>query len=429
MSALNALLPASYRGVIFGVEAYTNKLGRRIAVHEYPYKDSVWGEDLGSGRKQFNFRGFLNGPLASVQHTAMVLAVDKPGLGTLTHPTLGVFQGVITSFASHYSKEAGGVFELDITFCQSTEPSYPGGATDWLSKINLGALNVFSTAGTWFGTAISAIGIASAAISAMPSIISGWVALPGQMIRDAQGIANSIKGLDPSYGPYALGSTKRAASGATPATLLAASDQKRMAASAACSAAVTAAGSGIAATVATAVQAVPTAVRAAITEPTDQLRALLAISAFAPVISTGTDAVGLGLGKVQTATTALCLYATLGELANAAAAYQFTSQNQAATVSTQVAAALASGILVAGNTGADDVCRALTDLRASVVSYLAGIGATLAPLRTVSFRAPLPSLVLAQRLYQDGTRSDELIRNAVPWHPAFMPQTLTVPAN
>lgn len=428
MSALNAPLLASWRGVIFGVENYTNKLGRRIAIHEYPYKDTVWPEDLGSGRKQFNFRGFLNGPLAAVQHAAMLLAVDKPGLGTLTHPVLGVFTGVITSFASHYSKEAGGVFELDFTFTEGAEPTYPGAATDWLSKINLGALNVFSTAGTWFGTAISAVGIASAAVSAMPSIISGWVALPGRMIKDAQGIANSIKGLDPSYGPYALGSTKQTGLGATPASLMAATDQQRQAAAAACTAAVTAAGSGIAATVAAAVQAVPTAVRAAIVEPTDQIRALLAITAYAPAVGIGTDPVGLGLAKVQTATTSLCLFATLAELANAAAAYQFTSQNQAATVSTQVAAALANGILVAGNASADDVCRALTDLRASVVSYLANIGAVLAPLRTVSFRAPLPSLVVAQRLYQDSTRSDELIRNAVPWHPAFMPQTLTVPA-
>jgi prophage DNA circulation protein len=244
----------------------------------------------------------------------------------------------------------------------------------------------------------------------MPSIVSGWVALPGQMIKDAQGIANSIKGLGKSYGPYALGSTKRAAQSATPASLLAAADLQRVAAAAACSAAVAAAATGVAATVATAVQAVPTAVRAAIVEPTDQIRALLAIAAYAPAITTATDPVGLGLAKAQTATQALCLYATLGELANAAAAYQFTSQNQAATVSAQVAAALANG------------------LRSAVVSYLAGQGAVLAPLRTVTFRAPLPALVIAQRLYQNGMRADELIRNAVPWHPAFMPMSLTVPA-
>ena len=34
--------------------------------------------------------------------------------------------------------------------------------------------------------------------------------------------------------------------------------------------------------------------------------------------------------------------------------------------------------------------------------------------------------MLAQRLYGDATRADELIRRATPWHPAFMPTTITV---
>lgn len=428
MTALNSLLPASWRGIIFGVEAYTNALGRRLAVHEYPYKDSVWVEDLGSGKKQFSFRGFLNGPLAAVQHAAMVLAMDKPGLGTLTHPTLGIFQGVVTQFASHYSAECGGVYVLDIVFVQSVEPAFPGTTGDWLSKIKLGALNVFSAAGTWFGTAISAVGIATAAISAMPSIVSGWASLPRQMIGDAQTIAHSFTGLGANFGPYAVGSARPASPSATPASLRVAAATARAAATAAIQAAVDAAAAGVAANVVTAVQAVPTAVRAAINEPTEQIRALITIAAFAPVIEAGTDQVGVALAAVQTATAGLCLYATLAELANAAAAYNFTSYDQAVAVSSQVASALSTGILVAGDAGADDVCQALRVLRAAVVQYLADIGAVLAPLRTVTFRAPLPALAIAQRLYQDGRRADELIRNARPWHPAMMPQTLTVPA-
>jgi prophage DNA circulation protein len=428
VSALNSLLPASWRGVVFGVEAYTNELGRRIALHEYPYKDSVWAEDLGSGRKQFQFRGFLNGPLAAVQHAAFLLAVDKPGLGTLTHPTLGIFQGVITTFTSHYSAEAGGVYELDITFTQSVEPAFPGASADWLSQINLGSLNVFSAAGTWFGTALSAIGIASAAISVLPSVIAGWIALPQQMIGDALAIANSVTGLGASFGPYAVGSGAPAAAGATPASLQAAAGVARAAAVAATRAAVVAAATGVAPTVVAAVQAVPAAVRAAINEPTDQIRTLLTIASYSPATQAATDPVGLARAKVQQAAVGLCLYATLAELARAAAAYNFTSYDQAAAVSSQVAAALSAGILLAGDAGADQVCQALRVLRAAVVQYLADIGAVLAPLRTVTFRAPLPALAIAQRLYQDGTRSDELIRNARPWHPAFMPATMTVPA-
>jgi prophage DNA circulation protein len=428
MSAFDTLLPASWRGVIFGVEDYTNELGRRLAPHEYPYKDSIWMEDLGSGKKQFRFRGFLSGPLAAVQHDAMLLAVDKVGTGTLTHPTLGIFTGVISPFASHYSKEAGGVYVLDITFVQSADPTFPGTTGDWLSQISLGSLNVFSAAGTWFGTAISAVGIAAAAVSALPSIVSGWASIPQQMIGDAASIANSITGLGANFGPYAIGSAKPAAQTATPASLQAAADVSRAAATATCSAAIAAAATGIAANIIPAIQAVPPAVRAAIAEPTDQIRTLLTIAAYAPTITASTDPVGLAVARVQSASVALCLYSTLAELANAAAAYNFTSYNQAAAVSSQVAAAISAGILVAGSAGADDVCQALRVLRAAVVQYLADIGAVLAPLRTVTFRSPLPALTIAQRLYRDGTRSDGLIRATQPWHPAFLAETITVPA-
>lgn len=42
----------------------------------------------------------------------------------------------------------------------------------------------------------------------------------------------------------------------------------------------------------------------------------------------------------------------------------------------------------------------------------------------ISFNAPLPALAIAYRLYQDASRTVDLMaRNAVP-HPAFMPTTI-----
>jgi prophage DNA circulation protein len=38
----------------------------------------------------------------------------------------------------------------------------------------------------------------------------------------------------------------------------------------------------------------------------------------------------------------------------------------------------------------------------------------------------LPALVLANRLYQDGSRANELIQEANVPHPAFMPITMRV---
>lgn len=43
----------------------------------------------------------------------------------------------------------------------------------------------------------------------------------------------------------------------------------------------------------------------------------------------------------------------------------------------------------------------------------------------VTSRSPQPSLALANRLYQDAARADELVQAVSPVHPAFMPLSFT----
>jgi prophage DNA circulation protein len=52
---------------------------------------------------------------------------------------------------------------------------------------------------------------------------------------------------------------------------------------------------------------------------------------------------------------------------------------------------------------------------------LATRGAALPASVQINTPAPQPSLVLAQRLYRDPTRADQLVVFADPVHPAFMP--------
>ncbi|MEB0312210.1 hypothetical protein QN382_23465, partial [Pseudomonas sp. 10B1] len=63
-------------------------------------------------------------------------------------------------------------------------------------------------------------------------------------------------------------------------------------------------------------------------------------------------------------------------------------------------------------------------LRQGIVSALTTTGATLPNLETFTFNAPISALVMANRLYQDPSRADELIQQANPVHPAFMPTSL-----
>ena len=78
---------------------------------------------------------------------------------------------------------------------------------------------------------------------------------------------------------------------------------------------------------------------------------------------------------------------------------------------------------IAGNQGEDDVYASLKALRQSVVADLDARGSGLAAIATFNFNATLPALTLANRLYRDATRSEELVAQAAPVHPAFVSTT------
>lgn len=93
---LSQLRPGSFRGVPFAVVNEEGSHGRRQAVHEYPYRDTAWIEDMGRGTRRFIIRGFIvqnslvygGGDVIS-QRQSLINACEAKGSGTLIHPTLG----------------------------------------------------------------------------------------------------------------------------------------------------------------------------------------------------------------------------------------------------------------------------------------------------------------------------------------------------
>ena len=70
----------------------------------------------------------------------------------------------------------------------------------------------------------------------------------------------------------------------------------------------------------------------------------------------------------------------------------------------------------------------LSELQAQTCSYVLSQGFGLPQLIEYSPKTTLPACVIAQNLYQDGSRSDEIIQrnNSNVRHPLFMPLTLEV---
>jgi len=174
---------------------------------------------------------------------------------------------------------------------------------------------------------------------------------------------------------------------------------------------------------ASATQALVAALSSSVSDPGDALRLLSDLSAFVPVDPTA-PAIGAVASEMKGATADLFRRAAVVAMARAAAAYQPSSYDDAAQVRTIVCAALDAEITTAGNQGEDASFVALKALRVAVIQDLTERGATLAHISTIKTAASVPALVLANRLYQDPSRAEDLIARGNPRHPAFMPTAI-----
>ncbi len=129
--------------------------------------------------------------------------------------------------------------------------------------------------------------------------------------------------------------------------------------------------------------------------------------------------------EIDTACTAVLRRVTVAALVEAAVRYTPQSYDDALQMRDRVLVRLEAEIVAAADENNDPVYRALRALRDAFVRDYGLRAPRLARLRYFVLRAPLPSLVLAQRLYKDPLREPELVRQCRPTHPAFMPTRLT----
>jgi len=71
--------------------------------------------------------------------------------------------------------------------------------------------------------------------------------------------------------------------------------------------------------------------------------------------------------------------------------------------------------------GEDDAFFALRECRGAIVENLRQAAATVPQLREFSFGHAMPALALAQHIYGDVARTDQLVSEVDPENPLFMP--------
>jgi prophage DNA circulation protein len=422
------LLPASYNGVSFSVRQSRVVAGRKTAVHQYPFSDTIWVEDLGKKGRSYSFEGFIVGDDCYILEIAMLAAVEKKGPGILVHPSLGIKTVSVTEFSSSQDFERGRSVNLSFTFLEGTQQSLLStlGISTGDASLDAAINTDVASAEDFASDVVTAFAIGETVVQGALTVANNFNDLVNTLIADPALPVHSVAGIVPpagyTYGRYANGALGQVQTGVTTvaeaiATLTAAVTTVTTA-SATLSAAVVAAVPG---PISTACQALAEAVRAAAIDPADQVRLLTDMAGYEPVTMASGTPIGAAVQAVQLATAAVCRRAALTSMERACAAYAPTSYNDAVTLRDNVITLFDAEILVAGDAGDVNSYQAMRASRTAIVLDLNTRGATLPSLIEVVTPTSLPAFALAYQLYADGSRADDVIARADPIHPAFLP--------
>lgn len=431
LSALSDLLgsrsrlqPASFRGVPFLVDTAGGTGGRHLVTHEFPLRDDPYTEDLGRASRRFRLHAFVvdqlpgtlfdlaSGSLLSGdlsfggspsyidQRDDLIDAIEGDNTAaTLVHPTMGAFScraGLLQW--TERIVERFGYCEFQLEFVVDGPQPSPVSGDDTISSLLDGVASALPIISAVYETV--ALGIVSPQ-ALLGTAVETMLGLPAGTI---QGLQNAIAGI--SATPTDAEATAAAVQGATQA----------MAAK----------------VIAAAPASLPVqpddpvlGVSFTIPAPADFSGGLAGLASW------GNDLPPIGGAGRQAAIMAAQQAAVIGLVQGSAlaaaiqvyAAADWPYAEAAAAARVQLVQLLDVQLDAAAAAGQDDLYCAWQALTALVIRDLLARAQALPDLRPYAFPAPLPSLALAQRLYQDASRATEIeLLNSVA-QPLFMPAT------
>ncbi|HCN2596658.1 TPA: DNA circularization N-terminal domain-containing protein [Escherichia coli] len=443
---LSQLRPGSFRGVPFAVVNEEGSHGRRQAVHEYPYRDTAWIEDMGRGTRRFIIRGFIvqnslvygGGDVIS-QRQSLINACEAKGSGTLIHPTLGEMTVSIPENGLRLSGSAdnGRSFEFTLMVIESglkvfaVTDSAAAGDTVGTNYLKLVSTTVAST----LARIKSEIRGVSQGIQTIRGTVTFWTNMVDNTISEVTNVSNVLDSTfgNNRYGRYSKGTVGGSSSGINGNRDADDSEDHQALSEQVTARAVmdrqavldTTAALNESVSVEEFVQGVADVINRILSSAGSVSDKIAAFEKLAASTSTGYQRSESSLQLAGTMNTLIVVLCT-GAMTDAAADYNPTSRNEAEEITQRVAGQLDTALLLAGDRGDDDLYTALMDVRTAFLNTMAQTSSGLSELMQINTAVPVPALVLANRLYQDASRANELIQEASVPHPAFMPTTMKV---
>jgi len=89
IDSVKNLLPASYNGYNFKVRGGEVTFGRRTVLHEFPFSNKSYVEDVGKKAKTVSFDAYTIGDNTVAERNVLMDELEKKKEGSLIHPSLG----------------------------------------------------------------------------------------------------------------------------------------------------------------------------------------------------------------------------------------------------------------------------------------------------------------------------------------------------
>jgi prophage DNA circulation protein len=440
-----SLRQASFRGVSFAVLAGETSHGRRVAVHEYPYRDTAWIEDMGRGVRKITVRGFIiqdsvvyGGGDVIQQRLALIAACETKDAGTLIHPTLGEMTVSIPENGLRIGENlsSGRSFEFTLTCIESGLKVFA--VTTTAAAVTAVKTNYLKLASTTVLSAIARIkseirGVTQG-IKTIKNTIAFWSNTVESTISEVTNIGNTLKSTfgNTRYGRYSQGTTGGAsgANGQTnaddasdPDALIKQTMSRAIMDRQNISDGVSSLNNS--ATIDEFVQRVSDVVQSVLDATGGVNERLRALETLANSLSTQYQQARADQDVADSVNTVILVLCS-GAMVTAAVSASPGSRDEADALTERVSAQLDLALVKAADRGDDDIYQALLDLRESFITTMGTTSQGLVDLVEFSSGASLPALTLANRLYQDAGRAGELIAATSVPHPAFMPTKMKV---
>ena len=383
----DTMLPGSFRGVPFGVQTTDGEIGRRTVVHQYPYRDLPFAEDLGRKARTFDVQAVVIGDGYMQVRDKLTAALEQPGTGELIHPWRGRQQVVVMSAKLSESSAEGGMARFCISFSESGAALNPAPKIDTGSKVKNAADKAAAATKNSFANKFFS------GLKGLVTNVSSALATVNSALNSINQAANSILSsvLMPEWSLSLTGiQTSLTSLMMFPANL------------------------------AFGIYAQISSLAGIATGPEAAFQALVSLFNFGGTAFTVSPSTP---GKQQQAinhdaVVNLVRQASVIEAARVATQITPVSYNDAMVLQNTITAQIDNLTLTIDD---DNVFFALTDLRIAVIQDITARAADLS--RIVQYQVPItmPALVIAYRLYQDAAQADRIVARNHIANPLFVP--------